>query len=72
MMTTMVRIGEESGTLDTNLDAIATFLERDSEDRTDMLISLLEPALTIAVGVIIAFFAIAVILPMFSLTASFR
>ena len=72
MMVTMVRIGEESGTLDTRLETVADFLEAAVERRTEFLTSLIEPGLTIVVGLVIAFMAIAVIMPMFSLTTSVR
>ncbi|MFH1142042.1 MAG: type II secretion system F family protein [Chloroflexota bacterium] len=72
LMVTMVRIGEEAGTLDSNLETVAAFLEAEVEGRTELIISLIEPGLTIVVGIIIGFLAIAVVMPMFSLTASFR
>lgn len=72
LMVTMVRVGEESGTLDSSLETVATFLEEDAAGKTDFIVSLIEPGLTILVGIIIGFIAIAVVMPMFSLTASFR
>jgi type IV pilus assembly protein PilC len=63
----IVRIGEESGTLEGNLTNMADFYEREVEEQLNNMVSFLEPAMTIALGVIVALVGLAVLLPMFKL-----
>ncbi|MDO8531135.1 MAG: type II secretion system F family protein [Dehalococcoidia bacterium] len=68
----MVRVGEESGTLESNLTHVADSYEQEVEERIDSLVSLIEPALTLGIGVLVAFIALSVILPMFSMGQALR
>src|SRR6267143_4560502 len=47
MLTQMVRVGEETGTLDTYLDQAAEFYEEELDYRIRTMTSLLEPAMTV-------------------------
>ncbi len=67
MFIQMVRVGEESGTLETNLKHVADSYEQEVEERVEFLVSLIEPALTLGIGVLVAFIALSVVLPMFSI-----
>ncbi len=67
MMIRMIRVGEETGTLDQGLDEIADFLSEEMDYKVRNMISLMEPTLVIAVGGAVGFVAISVILPMYSL-----
>lgn len=66
----MVKVGEEGGALESNLASMADFYEREVEDQLATLISLLEPAMTLVMGVAVALIALSVLLPMFSLMDS--
>ncbi|MEK7872899.1 MAG: type II secretion system F family protein [Chloroflexota bacterium] len=68
----MVRVGEESGTLESNLKHVADAYEQEVEERIDFLVSLIEPVLTLGIGVLVAFIALSVILPMFSMGQALR
>jgi type IV pilus assembly protein PilC len=72
MLAQVVRIGEETGTLDEHLLTLADFYEEEVDRSLDNLTSLLEPGMVIFVGVIVAFVAISVILPMYSLLGQIR
>ncbi|GAC1462134.1 MAG: type II secretion system F family protein [Gemmatimonadaceae bacterium] len=63
----MVRVGEETGTLDLSLEQIADFLAEEMDYRIRNMIALMEPALIIAVGGVVGFVAVSVILPMYGL-----
>jgi type IV pilus assembly protein PilC len=67
MMIRMIRVGEETGTLDSSLEQIADFLSEEMDYKVRNMIALMEPALVIAVGGAVGFVAISVILPMYGL-----
>ncbi|KAA0225571.1 MAG: Type II secretion system protein F [Fimbriimonadales bacterium] len=64
MVTHMISVGEESGSLDYMLQKIADFYEGEIEATLASLTSALEPVLIVALGVIVGFIAIAVLGPM--------
>jgi type IV pilus assembly protein PilC len=70
MMIRMIRVGEETGTLDSSLEQIADFLSDEMDYKVRNMISLMEPALVIAVGGAVGFVAVSVILPMYGLLKS--
>lgn len=67
MVTQMVGIGEQSGSLDTMLAKIADFYEDEVENSVKSLTSLIEPIMMVVLGGIIAVVLIAMYLPIFSL-----
>jgi type IV pilus assembly protein PilC len=67
MMIRMIRVGEETGTLDASLEQIADFLSEEMDYKVRNMIALMEPTLVIAVGGAVGFVAISVILPMYGL-----
>ena len=72
MMIRMVRVGEETGTLDNSLEQIADFLSEEMDYKTRNMIALMEPALIIAVGAAVGFVAVSVIMPMYGLLQQVR
>jgi type II secretory pathway component PulF len=66
----MINVGEESGKLDEMLLKVAEIEERHMRARTKTLISLLAPMLILAVGAMVGFMVIAVLLPIFKLSRS--
>jgi type IV pilus assembly protein PilC len=72
MMIRMVRVGEETGTLDSSLEQIADFLSEEMDYKTRNMIALMEPALIIAVGAAVGFVAVSVIMPMYGLLQQVR
>ena len=67
MMIRMIRVGEETGTLDNSLEQIADFLGEELDYKVRNMIALMEPSLVIAVGAAVGFVAVSVILPMYGL-----
>ena len=67
MLVQMVRVGEETGSLDSDMDTFAGFYEEEVDRSIDSLTAALEPALTIFVALIVAFVAVSIVTPMYSL-----
>ncbi len=62
----MVRVGESSGNLTAVLDESADYYEHALDSRINALISLIEPVIIIALGMVIALMLVSVYLPIFS------
>lgn len=67
MLSSMIRIGEESGALDDILNKTADFYDEEVEQAIQTTTALLEPALIIVMGVVIGFIIISIMLPMFNM-----
>jgi type IV pilus assembly protein PilC len=67
MVTQMVSIGEESGSLDAMLGKVADFYEEEVDDAVANLSSLMEPLIMVILGVIIGGLVVAMYLPIFKL-----
>jgi len=63
----MIRVGEEAGNLDANLEEAADHYAEEVDYRLKQMIAMMEPALVIVVGGMVGFIAISVIAPMYSL-----
>jgi len=66
LMVQMVRDGEESGTLDKTLQAVAQNYSTEAEDRTRSVISMIQPAMTIFLGLVIGLIALSMVDAMYS------
>jgi type IV pilus assembly protein PilC len=67
MITQLVAIGEETGTLDKSLERLAKFYQDGAEQKVKALTTLLEPMMILMMGLMVAGLALAVLLPMFNL-----
>ncbi|MCA9381858.1 type II secretion system F family protein, partial [Candidatus Dojkabacteria bacterium] len=67
LLSRMVAVGEETGKLDEVLGKIASYYEDEVDQMADNLSAALEPLMLILMGTIVAFIAIAVYYPLFSL-----
>jgi type IV pilus assembly protein PilC len=72
MLIQMVEVGEETGTLDSNLETMAEFYGRDVDERISTLTSLIQPTLTLGVGLVVGFIALSVIMPMYGVMQSIQ
>ena len=63
----MFRVGEETGTLDTQLETAASYYHRELEVRVKHFTSLFEPAVIIFMGVVVGFVAVALISAMYGI-----
>lgn len=67
MMLSMVKIGEESGSLETMLNKTSAYYDEELEAAIKQLLSLMEPAMIIVMGVIIGVIVASVMIPMFEI-----
>ena len=66
----MIEVGESTGALPTMLNSVAGFFEEDVETSLAAVLSLIEPAILILMGVAVAVILIALYLPILSLGAN--
>jgi len=66
-MVNLVSVGEESGKLDEALGEVASFYERETDEAVRILTSLLEPLMILAMGLVVGFIVVAMLLPMFEI-----
>lgn len=67
MMSKMIAVGETTGSLDSMLDKIAEFYEKEVQFVVDRLTSLIEPVLIIFLGLTVGTIVLAIMLPMMNL-----
>ncbi|MFG2621186.1 type II secretion system F family protein [Streptomyces sp. NPDC048507] len=60
-VTQMMRVGEETGTLDDQLENVSDFYEKELQHKLKRLTSLFEPTVVILVGVVVGFVAVALL-----------
>jgi type IV pilus assembly protein PilC len=68
----MMEVGESTGALPQMLNSVAEFYEEDVSTRMTALLSLIEPAIMIFMGIFVAFVLVALYLPIFSLADTIR
>lgn len=64
----MISVGEQSGNLEGMLFKIAEAYENEVEGRVAMLTSLMEPVMILALGAVVGFVVLAVLLPIFEMS----
>ena len=67
LVSSMIAIGEETGAVDSMLEKIAQFYEREVDEAVTSLTAALEPMLIVFLGVIVGFIVAGMFLPMFSI-----
>ena len=72
MLTQMVRVGEETGTLDTYLEQAAEFYEEELEFRIRTMTSLIEPVMVVSVALVVGFIAVSLISAMYGLVGALK
>ena len=68
----MIEVGESTGALPQMLNSVAEFFEDDVNVRMQAMLSLIEPAIMLMMGTVVAFVLVALYLPIFSLADSIR
>jgi len=63
----MFRVGEETGSLDQQLEVAATYYNRELETKLERATALFEPAVIIMMGVVVGFVAVALISAMYGI-----
>ncbi len=67
MMVQMVKVGEETGTLDASLLAVAQNYETEAQDKTKSLIAMIQPIMTVIIAGIVGLIAISMVSAMYSM-----
>jgi type IV pilus assembly protein PilC len=67
MMVQMVKVGEETGSLDTSLIAVAQNYESEAQEKTKSLINLIPPVMTIIIAGIVGLIALSMVSAMYSI-----
>ena len=67
LMVQMISIGEESGNLNNSLNTIAQSYETEADDRTRAAIGLIQPVITIILGLLVVFIAVSLVSAMFGI-----
>ena len=67
MVTQMIQVGEESGTMEKVLEEVSIFYEAEIDDTVHNLSSIIEPVLVIVIGTVVGFLAVGLILPIYNL-----
>lgn len=72
LVTEMIAVGEQSGTLETMLNRIATAYETEAQANITAMTSLLEPLIILIMGVLVAFIVFSILLPIFEMSQLVR
>ena len=72
MVTQMIAVGEDAGTLELMLDKIADFYDQEVQSATEQLTAMIEPLLIAFLGVVIGGMVIALYLPIFSIASMIK
>lgn len=67
LVSSMFAIGEETGAVDTMLEKVSSFYEREVDEAVDGLTAALEPMLIVFLGTVVGFIVAGMFLPMFSI-----
>jgi len=67
MLSSMIYIGEEAGSLGDILAKTADYFDNESDAAISRMVALLEPAMIIVLGIIIAFIVVSIMQPMFQM-----
>lgn len=70
IITQLLSVGEETGTLHHSLDSLARIFREDLDGMTRMASVLIEPVLMVVMGLIVGIIALAIIMPMYQITSS--
>lgn len=68
----MVKVGETTGSLDAMLSDVSDFLDQQVETRLERMLSLLEPIMLVAMGLLVTLLLVSVYLPLYSLLGKVR
>ena len=63
----MIAVGEEGGQIENSLFKVADSYERQMDNAVKIMTSLLEPFLILAMGIVVGFIVISMLLPIFQI-----
>jgi len=71
LVSQMVAVGESTGKLENLLSRISSFYTREVDDLVSRLVELIQPALMVVIGILVALLFVAILLPIFNLSKAF-
>lgn len=72
ILTQMVRVGEETGSLASILNTLAKFYKREVDDAVDTLVGLIEPIMIVFLGVGVGLLLVSVLVPIYNIASSIQ
>jgi len=72
IVTQMIRVGEDSGQIDSVLTHIASFYQQQTDTVTKNLATLIEPVLMIVIGVAVGIMAFAILMPIYNISSGIK
>lgn len=66
LMVEMTKVGEETGNLDNTLSIVAESFEIEAADKLQTVLGMIEPAMTIIIGLGVGFLALSIFMPIYS------
>lgn len=72
LVISVIAVGEKTGTLEKSLATIADYYDEEADRILRNIVSLIEPALLVVMGIIIAVIALSILLPIYQLVSSFK
>jgi type IV pilus assembly protein PilC len=70
LLAEMAVVGEKTGAIDSTFTTLADFYEQRVDRRIEVLISMMEPILTLIIGIVVIFIALSMITPLYSVLRS--
>ncbi len=70
MVIHMIKIGEETGSLEEIMDKVADYYDNEVETAVTQLTTLIEPVIIVALAIVVGFIVLSIIQPMFSIYGS--
>lgn len=72
LVTEMIAVGEQSGSLEAMLNRIAVAYENESQTNIMVMTSLLEPVMILVMGLVVGFIVVSILLPIFEMNQLVR
>jgi general secretion pathway protein F len=69
IVTHMIAIGEKSGQLESMLESVANAYDTEVENRVQILTSLMEPLIIVAMGSVVGFIAVSILMPLIQMSS---
>ncbi len=70
IMVQMIKVGEETGSLDVILKTLADFYKHEVDNAVDTLISLIEPVMIVVLGLGVGILLVSILIPIYNLAGS--
>ena len=68
----MLGVGEKTGNIDSTFETLANHYDKKADQKIDTLMAMIEPVMTIAIGMVVALLALSIIMPMYSVLGSMQ